>query len=416
MRKKRIAIACQGGGTHAAFTWGVLTRILQTKRQWDADGRADLGFDIVAISGTSAGALCALAVWYGLTPNKADPQCGSINKAVERLDFLWTNFAAKTPIERSQNMFVGALINLKERGAPLPESNPYTFFGDMAAAGLSLMGARQQYLSFPALLNSLCPHFDTVDWAALAEQDLRVLVGAIEVLSGNFEVFDSNKSLEDMELRPLAEECDRSGGTRWKMRRPFSLQGVAASGTLPEVLRAERIEDTVFPSCTPGESIRRDAFYWDGLYSQNPPVREFLDLESKNEKPDEIWVIRINPQEMPHSGKAPALEDIGDRKNELTGNISLNQELDHIVTLNKWIAAVDTEHPFLLSKKHVAIRTIKMRRETAWELSHTSKFNRDLRHLRQLRMEGHEVAGEWLKSWRALADEFDNYPDDARYK
>ena len=29
---KMIAIACQGGGTHAAFTWGVLGEILKTKK------------------------------------------------------------------------------------------------------------------------------------------------------------------------------------------------------------------------------------------------------------------------------------------------------------------------------------------------------------------------------------------------
>src|SRR5512134_1773973 len=99
---KTIAIACQGGGTHAAFTWGVLGEILKTKKAWDADPGASR-FDIIAISGTSAGALCALAVFYGLAPNKADPSCGSIDKAIERLDFLWTTFAATTPVESAYN-------------------------------------------------------------------------------------------------------------------------------------------------------------------------------------------------------------------------------------------------------------------------------------------------------------------------
>ena len=30
--------------------------------------------------------------------------------------------------------------------------------------------------------------------------------------------------------------------------------------------------------------------YWDGLFSQNPPIRELVDA-----RPDEIWVIQINP-------------------------------------------------------------------------------------------------------------------------
>ena len=32
--------------------------------------------------------------------------------------------------------------------------------------------------------------------------------------------------------------------------------------------------------------------YWDGLFSTNPPVREFTDLP---EKPEEVWVVQINP-------------------------------------------------------------------------------------------------------------------------
>ena len=77
MATKKVAIACQGGGTHAAFTWGVLTQILETKKRWDADRDAGDKFDIVAVSGTSAGALCALATWYGLVPNTGDPECGT---------------------------------------------------------------------------------------------------------------------------------------------------------------------------------------------------------------------------------------------------------------------------------------------------------------------------------------------------
>jgi len=79
MTVKKVAIACQGGGTHADFTWGMLTQILETKLKWVA---ADAGerFDVTAISGTSAGALCALATWYGLAPNTADPECGTTER------------------------------------------------------------------------------------------------------------------------------------------------------------------------------------------------------------------------------------------------------------------------------------------------------------------------------------------------
>ena len=52
---RRLAIALQGGGSHGAFTWGVLDRLLQ-----------EPGFEIVGISGTSAGAMNAGILADGL--------------------------------------------------------------------------------------------------------------------------------------------------------------------------------------------------------------------------------------------------------------------------------------------------------------------------------------------------------------
>ena len=53
--KKRLDIALQGGGAHGAFTWGVLDRLLEDDR-----------IEIVGISGTSAGAMNAVALAQGL--------------------------------------------------------------------------------------------------------------------------------------------------------------------------------------------------------------------------------------------------------------------------------------------------------------------------------------------------------------
>ena len=52
---KTVNLALQGGGSHGAFTWGVLDRILE-------DGR--LGFE--GISGTSAGAVNGALLAYGM--------------------------------------------------------------------------------------------------------------------------------------------------------------------------------------------------------------------------------------------------------------------------------------------------------------------------------------------------------------
>lgn len=58
MAKKKIAIALQGGGSHGAFTWGILERLLEE----------DV-FDIRGFCGASSGAQVAAVTTYGLHTN-----------------------------------------------------------------------------------------------------------------------------------------------------------------------------------------------------------------------------------------------------------------------------------------------------------------------------------------------------------
>ena len=51
---KRVNLALQGGGSHGAFTWGVLDALIE-------DGRLELE----AVSGTSAGAMNAAILLQG---------------------------------------------------------------------------------------------------------------------------------------------------------------------------------------------------------------------------------------------------------------------------------------------------------------------------------------------------------------
>ena len=55
-----VNLALQGGGSHGAFTWGVLDRLLE-------DGR----LEFPAISGTSAGAMNAVALADGWADRKS---------------------------------------------------------------------------------------------------------------------------------------------------------------------------------------------------------------------------------------------------------------------------------------------------------------------------------------------------------
>ena len=53
--KRRVALALQGGGSHGAFTWGVLDRLLE-----------ESSLEVVGVSGTSAGAMNAAVLADGL--------------------------------------------------------------------------------------------------------------------------------------------------------------------------------------------------------------------------------------------------------------------------------------------------------------------------------------------------------------
>ncbi len=58
MKKKKIAIACQGGGSQTAFTAGVLKSFFENNVHEKKE--------IVSLSGTSGGAVCATLSWYSM--------------------------------------------------------------------------------------------------------------------------------------------------------------------------------------------------------------------------------------------------------------------------------------------------------------------------------------------------------------
>ena len=91
--EKTIKLALQGGGSHGAFTWGVLDQLL-----------ADERIRIEGVSGTSAGAMNAVALADGMAR-------GGAAEARDRLERFWsaTSAAAQySPIQRSiVDVFMG---------------------------------------------------------------------------------------------------------------------------------------------------------------------------------------------------------------------------------------------------------------------------------------------------------------------
>ena len=83
---KTINLALQGGGSHGAFTWGVLDRLLE-----------ESNLTIEGISGTSAGAMNAVALADGMSR-------GGPAEAHKCLEKFWSAISAAaqfSPIRRS---------------------------------------------------------------------------------------------------------------------------------------------------------------------------------------------------------------------------------------------------------------------------------------------------------------------------
>ena len=319
-KPKRIAIACQGGGSHTAFTAGVLKRLLQEEEK---------KFEITALSGTSGGAICALFAWYGLLMKDK-------KKAITLLDDFWEDNSASSIWDMMVNNWF-LMTNRMQEMVSIPEISPYSY----------------PPIAQDILRKLLNKHVDFEKIQSLESSSPKLFIGAVEVLSGGFKVFKSNGKGNKNEI---------------------SADAVIASAAIPTFLRAVTIDNKV---------------YWDGLFSQNPPIKEFIKGHHAEEKPDEIWVIQINPEKRK---KLPeSIKDILDRRNELSGNLSLNQEIDFIKRVNKWTK-------YLPPKKYkpVEVQKIEMLKE---DLDTASKLDRSPSFIKYMMDYGDEQAEIFLNKW-----------------
>jgi NTE family protein len=315
----RVAIACQGGGSHTAFTAGVLKRLL---------GAEELaGVEVVGLSGTSGGAVCALLAWSALLDD--DPAA-----AGELLEAFWADNSATSPLEQLVNAWVVWAAKL-EGLVVLPAVSPYDTWTSTSALE-----------EFRAMLER------RVDFGRLAapagDAAPMLLVGAVDVLSGEFKAFNSRHD-------------------------PITADTILASAAIPTLFRAVHVDGGT---------------YWDGLFSQNPPVRELVDT-----RPDELWVIQINPRRW--DGEPRTMVEIADRRNELSGNLSLHQELGFIEKIDQLLEegrlAADGRY------KQIVVRLIELTRpRRSRSLGTGSKLNRDPAFIRELLDHGQARAEEFL--------------------
>jgi len=142
-----------------------------------------------------------------------------------------------------------------------------------------------------------------------------LFIGAVNVLTGEFKVF---KSHEKKDGAIVFNESEDDG---------ISVEAILASAAVPTVFKAERNGKAVYWNGSSPRTYVDEGVYWDGLYSQNPPLGDLTDAN-----PDEIWVIQINPEEIDKEPTTTA--KIQDRRNELGGNLSLNQEIRFVRKIN----------------------------------------------------------------------------------
>lgn len=195
---RTINLALQGGGALGAFTWGVLDRLLE---------EPNLAFE--AVSGSSAGAMNALALAHGLA--EAGP-----DGAKKTLEAFWTavgsaSYSVQTPLSSE---------------APA---------GMIATPSKFLLGLTRFFS--PYQLNPF---------------DINPLRSIIERL------FDFEKIRQASPVRLFVGATHvRTGALRIFGERDLTAEHLLASACLPALNQAVLVE---------GEA------YWDGGYTGNPPV------------------------------------------------------------------------------------------------------------------------------------------------
>jgi NTE family protein len=190
--RKSINLALQGGGSHGAFAWGALDRILEDDR-----------IAVEGIVGTSAGAMNAVVTAYGLT-------LGGNEGARQALASFWESVAATGAWSIMQPSILDRLIN--------PGSLDYS-------PGWVLMDMLSRIWS-PYQMNPANYHpvreilNEQIDFDRLRRSDrVKLFVCASNVFTNRLRVFD----LKDI-----------------------SVDAVVASGCIPSVFQAVEINGEYF--------------------------------------------------------------------------------------------------------------------------------------------------------------------------
>ncbi|MEY4110723.1 MAG: hypothetical protein RLZZ46_1078 [Bacteroidota bacterium] len=221
MQKKKIAIALQGGGSHGAFTWGILERLLEE----------DL-LDIRGLCGTSAGAMNAAMVAYGLHK-------GGAEEAIVMLEKFWRKISQASLFSPMQPSWYDQAKNPGD----MMFSWGFQWFNMMTQAF-------SPYQFNPNDINPLRDILlELIDFEELKKSETRLFACATNVKSCKPKVFHLHE---------------------------MSVNALLASACLPQLYKAVEVN---------GE------FYWDGGFMGNPPIYPLIDHTDSND----ILLLKVNP-------------------------------------------------------------------------------------------------------------------------
>jgi len=325
-KKKKVMLAMQGGGAFGAFTWGVLDRLLEDER-----------IEISAISGTSAGAMNAVAIAHGLAENGNEG-------ARDTLRNLWNSLAYDEAVK--QMPYVGTAGSKSNRALAkmfkqlMPETAAGDFMKSLKAvtqgATLSVLNGRAGL--FESALEKV------VDFAALKKNKKAVplFIAATDVNAHKERIFD---------------------------RSDITSTAVKASCALPVVIGEVEIDGRK---------------YLDGGYTANPAIAPLKECDSND-------LLIIQTIEMHERDGLATIDSSIDRMMEFTNNASLRRDLEDIDRDNKLVAK-DPDAAAALGIKEIHTHVVKIGQELKAE--HMLCFDRD--HLDELFDAGRQAADDWL--------------------
>lgn len=320
--RKPVNVALQGGGAHGAFAWGVLDKLIE-------DGR----LDIEAMSATSAGAMNAVVMAYGVS-------LGGMAGAREKLAEFWTE------ISRAGEIYSPVRTLPWEKWL-----QAYGFQSDFSPTFHAFQALTHLFSPYQLNPFNFNPLKDVllkvVDFKKLARcnKATRIFLSATNVRTGKIRVFHNEE---------------------------LSVDVVMASACLPYVFQAVEID---------GEA------YWDGGFMGNPAIFPLIYHGASKD----VIIVHINPIERKKLPKTAA--EIFDRMNEISFNSSLMREMRAVEFVTRLIdeGALDG------SKYHrMLVHSIRDDAEMA-HLGVATKLNPDWDFLCRLRDAGRRRAALWLE-------------------